>query len=364
MDLATFLILILALYVLQAAVLLLGMTRISGDYGAARPSVSVIVAARNEEDAIGNCIDTVCTQSYPVDLFQVIVVDDDSTDRTAEIVRERMRRFPHLRLERPDAASTLRGKSRALEAGISRATGEVVLITDADCRVPPTWVEETARRYTPDVGLIGGMTLQESTTTFGGMQSLDWAYLLGIAASSVALGGSFGSIGNNLSFRKKAYEEVGGYGALPFSVTEDYTLVRAICKTRRWKQLYPIDPRVLVQSQPCADLRTLFRQKHRWGRGGLDVPLAGFLIMAVGWCVHALPFVHTIVWGAWAHTLTILLVKASADYAVLYSVLHRLGRTDDLRHFFAFQLYFTAYVIALPFIVLAAGPVRWKGRSY
>lgn len=364
MDLATFLIILLALYVLQAVVLLFGMARIPEERGAARPRVSVIVAARDEEAAIGDCIDTVCTQTYSVDLYEVIVVDDDSTDRTAEIVRERMLRFPHLRLERPDSSGTLRGKSRALAAGIACATGEVVLITDADCRVTPTWVEETARRYAPDVGLIGGMTLQESTTTFGGMQSLDWAYLLGIAAASVALGGSFGSIGNNLSFRKKAYEEIGGYAALPFSVTEDYTLVRAIRKTRRWKQLYPIDSRVLVQSQPCRDVRTLFRQKHRWGRGGLDVPLLGFLIMSVAWCVHALPLVHTFVWGAWAHTLTVLLVKATADYAVLYAVLRRLGRTDDLRHFPAFQLYFTLYVIALPFVVLAAGPVRWKGRSY
>jgi cellulose synthase/poly-beta-1,6-N-acetylglucosamine synthase-like glycosyltransferase len=275
-----------------------------------------------------------------------------------------MKRFSNLRMVRPDPDHPQRGKARALAAGISHATGEVILVTDADCRVPTTWVESTARLFAPEVGLVGGMTLQNASTRFGGMQSLDWAYLLGIAASSVALGGSFGSIGNNLAFRKKAYEDVGGYSALPFSVTEDYTLVRAIRQTGRWKQVYPIDARLLVESEPCPDLASLFRQKHRWGRGGMDVPWLGFLIMAVGWSVHVLPLVHTLVWGAWVHTLTVMLMKATADYVLMYIVLNRLGRTNDLRHFALFQLYFAVYVIALPIIVLVAGPVRWKGRSY
>ncbi len=364
MDLATFILIVLILYLVQTSVVLYGLRKVSPLNGSARPKVSVVVAARNEEASIGACVDSLCRQTYPIDRYEVIVVDDDSTDRTAEIVEERRRTYPQLRLIRPSAVSQLRGKSRPLAAGIDQASGEVVLITDADCRVVETWVDATASQYEPGVGIMGGMTLQNASTPFGGAQSLDWAYLLGVAAASVAMGRSFGSIGNNLSFRKQAYTDVGGYESLPFSVTEDYTLVRAIRETGRWKQRYPIDPRLLVTSEPCADVKSLFHQKLRWGRGGLDVPFVGFIIMAIGWSVHLLPLVHTVVWGAWAHTLTVLFAKATADYVLLYQVLKRVGRVDDLRHFFWFEVYFTLYVIALPVIVLFAGPVRWKGRAY
>lgn len=364
MDLSTFILIALSLYVIQTGIILAGLRRTEPTFHPDRPRVSVVVAARNEERSIGGCIDSACDQTYPPELFEVIVVDDDSTDGTADIIREKMNRFGHVRTVHPDPKHPQRGKARALAAGIAHATGEVILVTDADCRVPRTWVESTARLFSPEVGLAGGMTLQDPTTSFGGMQSLDWAYLLGVAASSVALGGSFGSIGNNLAFRKQAYEDVGGYSSLPFSVTEDYTLVRAIRRTGRWKQIYPIHPRLLVQSEPCSDIASLFRQKHRWGRGGLDVPLLGFLIMAVGWSVHILPIVHTLVWGAWAHTFAVMLVKSTADYVLIHSVLARLERTEDMRHFALFQFYFALYVIALPLIVLVAGPVHWKGRSY
>lgn len=364
MDLATFILIVLALYLVQTAIVVAGLGRIPPLTGTARPTVSVVVAARNEEAAIGPCIDSLCRQDYPTDRYEVVIVDDDSTDRTAAIVRDKMHTFANLQLISPPADSRLRGKSRPLSAGIARASGEVIMITDADCRVPETWVGSTAALYEPNVGLVGGITLQDARTSFGGMQSLDWAYLLGVAASSVALGRSFGSIGNNLSFRKKAYDEVGGYESLPFSVTEDYTLVDAIRTSGRWQQRYPIDARVLVESEPCPDLRALFHQKLRWGRGGLDVPLLGFVIMAIGWSIHVLPIVHTLVWGAWAHTLTVLFVKATADHVLLHRVLARLSRLDDLRHFLWFELYFSVYVVALPIMVILGGPVRWKGRQY
>lgn len=364
MDLATFILIVLAFYLVQTAVVIAGLRRIPPAEGSARPTVSVVVAARNEENSIGPCLDALGRQTYSADLFEVIVVDDDSTDRTAEIVRVKMQRFSNLRLISPPAEGRLRGKSRPLSAGIAAATGEVIMITDADCRVPETWVASTAALYEPEVGLVGGITLQDARTSFGGMQSLDWAYLLGVASSSVALGRSFGSIGNNLSFRKKAYDEVGGYESLPFSVTEDYTLVHAIRTSGRWQQRYPIDARLLVESEPCPDLRSLFHQKHRWGRGGLDVPPLGFVIMAIGWSVHVLPIVHTLVWGAWWHTLAVLFVKATADYILMHHVLARLGRIDDLRHFLWFELYFSVYVVALPIMVFLGGPVRWKGRQY
>ena len=161
----------------------------------------------------------------------------------------------------------MRGKTNALDQGIEKAKGEVILITDADCTVPPTWVEWTAKRYGSEVGIVGGLTLQRANNSFEGMQSLDWAFLLGLAAATMSLRIPLSTIGNNLSFRKSAYLGVGGYRTIPFSVTEDFMLFQAVVQTRKWEYICPIDPRVLVVSRPCTDWRELLRQKHRWGKG-------------------------------------------------------------------------------------------------
>jgi cellulose synthase/poly-beta-1,6-N-acetylglucosamine synthase-like glycosyltransferase len=229
--------------------------------------------------------------------------------------------------------------------------------------VPPTWIEATAQRYTNDVGLVGGFTLQQAATPFEGMQSLDWAYILGMAASTASLGQPLGSIGNNLSFRKSAYEEVGGYRKLKFSVTEDYTIVQAIVKTKHWKYRYPIDEHNLVMSLPCPDWPTLIRQKHRWGKGGLDMKIEGFIIMVMSVLMQTAPLVM-LYWGGVVIATTALMLKFIADYTFLYQTLKRLNRTEELKWFYWFELYYLGEVILLPFLVFFGGKVKWKGRTF
>jgi cellulose synthase/poly-beta-1,6-N-acetylglucosamine synthase-like glycosyltransferase len=358
------LVIITILYLLQVGVLLYGLRRTKDNAGATfRPFVSVVIAARNEEINLPECLDSLVRQTYPADKFEVIIADDGSTDQTAAVCTEYARMNANIKPFHTVENPHLPGKPNALDQAINRAQGEVVMITDADCTVPPTWIEATAQRYTPEVGLVGGMTLQRTDTAFHGMQSLDWAYILGVASSSAALGTPLGSIGNNLSFRKKAYDEVGGYGKIKFSITEDYSLVQAILGTEHWKFLYPIDERVLVESKPCPTLRSLLQQKHRWGKGGLDMKFWGFVIMAIGFSMHALLLWH-FVWSSLAATGIILLVKMIADYTFLSTILARLKKTDELRYFYWFELYYTLYVLALPFLVFFGGKVRWKGRIY
>jgi len=257
----------------------------------------------------------------------------------------------------------LRGKANALAQGIDKAKGEIILITDADCTVLPTWVEQTAIRYNNEVGLVGGFTLQKAVTPFEGMQSLDWAFILGMAAATAGFKHPLGSIGNNLSFRKSAYDQIGGYRKLKFSVTEDYTVVQAIVGSQKWQYRYPLDPKHLVESKPCPNFLTLLRQKHRWGTGGLDMKPAGFAIMVIGFFMNFSPFIM-LYWGGVVQAATALMIKFIADYIFLHKILKQLDRTDELRWFYCFELYFIIYVMFLPFLVFFGGKVKWKGRAF
>lgn len=352
------------LYLCQAGVFLLGLRRAPDRPCAeSHPFVSVVIAARNEQENLPACLESVIHQTYDASKYEIIIVDDGSTDNTVSVCNRLIAGNSNIRLIHALEDTSLRGKANALSQAIDAASGEIILITDADCRVPPTWVEQTARRYSGDIGLVGGFTLQHAANSFEGMQSLDWAFILGMAAATAGLGKPLGSIGNNLSFRKAAYNQIGGYRKLKFSVTEDYTIVQAIVGTRTWKYLYPLDPGLLVESKACPDYSSLFHQKHRWGKGGLDMKFAGFVIMAIGFLMHISPFA-ALYWGDVGLAALSLTLKSSADYVFLYRILRRLNRTEELRWFVSFEIYFLLYVVALPFLVFFGGKVRWKGREF
>jgi cellulose synthase/poly-beta-1,6-N-acetylglucosamine synthase-like glycosyltransferase len=364
MILEYFLITFLMLYLIQVSVFTVAARGPRDEQNnTAQPFVTVLIAARNEEHNLSRCLESVLNQSYDSRAFEVIVINDQSSDGTEIICQEFAQRFANFSYSNAKEDAVLKGKANALDHGIAKARGEVILITDADCSVPKTWVEWTAKRYSNSIGIVGGITLQKASNWFEGMQSLDWAFLLGLAASTVSLRYPLSTIGNNLSFRKAAYEEVGGYRNIPFSVTEDFMLFQSIVKTKKRDYLCPIDPNVLVLSQPCSSWKELIRQKHRWGKGGLDMKLGGFSIMAIGFSLDAL-ILFSLLQGNTLSAVGAIFFKMAGDYAFLRTILSKLLRLDLLKYFPAFQVYFFLYVISLPFLVFFGGRVVWKGRKY
>lgn len=364
MIIESLLILFLLFYAGQVAVLTLTIRnpRDNEDFPT-KCFISIVIAARDEERNIAACLESVLHQDCEPASFEVIVVNDHSTDRTEEICRQFEQRFTNLRHFNAAESPTLRGKTNALDQGIAQAKGDIIMVTDADCTVPSTWVAATAKRYGRNVGIVGGLTVQKAESWFEGMQSLDWVYLLGVAASTISLRIPLSTIGNNLSFRKSAYDEVGGYRTLPFSVTEDFVLFQAIVGTGKWDYLCPVDPEVLVTSQPCRTLKELVRQKQRWGKGGLDMRLSGFLVGALGFGLNAL-LLLALLTSSLLWFIGGLAIKMGGDYIFLHSILKRQSLLDLLRFFLPFELYFISYVLVLPFLVFLGGPVVWKGRSY
>ena len=364
MTFQLFLFIVTILYVCQIWIFLIGLKHNRDQLlSPTNHFVSVIIAARNEDANLYDCLDSVANQSYPVLLYEIIVINDGSTDGTETICSDFIKRYPHMKMIHAKDDSIIGGKANALAQGIEAAQGEIILITDADCTVQRTWVEQTANRYSSKIGLIGGFTVQKATNPFEGMQSLDWTFILGMAAATAGLGIPLGSIGNNLSFRRSAYDQVGGYRKLKFSVTEDYTIVQAIVGLNKWKYLYPIDLRHLVESKPCPNFQFLIRQKHRWGKGGLDMKPAGLAIMVIGYLMHISPWI-ILFGGGVIQACAAFIIKFIADYVFLYHILDRVDRKEDLCWFSWFEIYFMTYVLLLPFLVFFGGKVKWKGREF
>ena len=328
------------------------------------PTISIIVAARNEEKNILSCLDSLDQLLYPEAKLEVIIVDDASIDGTLKLASNFIngkRKFRIIHLKENEQA-VLKGKVRAIAEAIKIADGEIILTTDADCVVNPLWAKTIASYYTDKVGVVNGFTSQNVTGLFSGMQAIDFVYLLFIASGTINLGKPVSCIGNNMSFRKKAYKEIGGFENLPFSVTEDFLLLKSINKFGRYKLISALNQNSLVISQPESTLSELFKQKKRWAVGGIDTPPSGVVLMLTAFLNNLFllmtPFFISANW------IYLVLFKIAIDLFVLVPVHHKLGLVKNLKYFLVFEIYYIIYVVVLPFAIMFNKKVKWKDRVY
>ena len=328
-----------------------------------QPMVSVIVAARNEEDFIGECISSLLQIDYPKNKLEIIIVNDGSTDRTAEIIESFRTTHPEVTLLTASFGSgNLRGKANALSQGIEQSTGTILMFTDADCQVQPAWVKETVKYFTPNVGIVGGFTILDAHRSFEGMQMLDWIFLFGLASATAGWKKPLTIIGNNLSMTREAYDATGGYTMIAFSVTEDCAIVQAILTRTKYSVRFPVNSQTVVTSRACQSLSHLYRQKQRWGVGGLDMPLFGFMIMAIGWVAKSALILGILFYGV---TKLILLaaIMALAEIMFLWMLLRSFHAIKYLKYFPVFFFYLFVYVILLPFVAITSKRILWKERK-
>ncbi len=325
--------------------------------------VSVVVAAKDEEKNLPACLDSLARIDYPKDLLEIIVVNDQSSDRTPAIVDAFMEN--HKFIKRIDSVDdrVMRGKANALSQGIDAATGEFIFLTDADCSVPPTWLTGTLRHFGENTGIVGGVTLISSTNELvAGVQALDWDFLLSIGAGAATIGKPVACLGNNLAFRKKAYDDVGGYRKIKFSVTEDYALFKSIARSGRWDFAYPMDGETVVRTLPVKSLKEVFAQRRRWATGGKDTGFFGIVTLAPGFLLHWLIMISI----AFSPTLFLVsfLAKILLDTLFVLPTLIHYGRIRHLKFMAAFEIYYLVYVAILPFSVYLGKAIIWKGRKY
>jgi cellulose synthase/poly-beta-1,6-N-acetylglucosamine synthase-like glycosyltransferase len=363
---ATTLLILAGLYAAGIVVFAIGASLARYPYNrAARLRVSVIIAARNEEQNIRRCLDAVACLRYPQELLEVILVNDRSTDATAAIVQEYAARCPFLKLFNAlPATGLLHGKSNALSQGFAIATGDIIMMTDADCAVPPGWVDDTVKYFTDDaVGIVPGFTAIRAKRLFEAMQTLDWFALFSVAAGANRIGFPVTAVGNNLSVRRKAYDAVGGYEGIPFSITEDYALFHAVVSSTPYKAVFPLDPEMLVVSEPCTTWRDLYNQRKRWFTGGRDMNVQSIALFAVAWLFHA-GLLAAFAVLPWPTACLALGLKVGADFILSLPALFAFRRWELLPAFPVYELYFFLYVLVFPVVVLSgSGKVVWKERT-
>lgn len=304
------------------------------------PRVSVIVAARNELFRIEPLLKSLSMQDYPADRFEVYIVDDRSSDGTAEFVDnyiathhlEQFRCLQH----RPQTSPTY--KKHALMHGIAASSGDIILTTDADCIVPASWIRTMVRRYDAKTGLVAGLVSYEADEdeVFQRVQALEFAGLVFSGVGAIGNGTPLICNASNLSYRRAAFEAVNGFkGHEHIPSGDDDLLMQNIHEQSHWQIRYNLHPDSIVKTQPVKTVADFLNQRARWASKSRDYPGSHtfFVLLAIYLFYVLLALaIPLAVFGvfSWWSVIMVFFLKLGSEFLVVRHAAKSLGHVGSL----------------------------------
>ena len=229
------------------------------------PNVSVVIAARNEEDNIQNIIDDLISQEYPLDKLEVIIVNDRSTDSTENLLKQAEDNYAFIKIITvTEKSKNMAPKKNALTVGIQNSNGEIIVLTDADCRVGKLWVSSMVYSVVNrDSIIIGFSKIKDNGGIFEQYQQLDFLSIISANAGAAGWGYFWSGTGQNIAFFKNDFYSINGFDPVKEKISgDDMYLVQAITKLRNGYT--HIDPNSFVTTIPMQTIKSFINQRIRW----------------------------------------------------------------------------------------------------
>ena len=230
------------------------------------PFVSVIIAARNEEDNIPSLIDDLINQEYPLGKFEIIIVNDRSYDSTQDILIKASENYSFIKYIKIDKKSKeMTPKKHAIDMGIKKSKGEIILATDADCRVGSLWISSMTYSLINKNGIIIGYSEidDEKRNFFEKYQKIDFLAIIAANAGAAGWNHFWSGTGQNLAYYKKDYLQIGGFEPVKDKVSgDDMYLVQEISRLK--KGYVHIDPHSHVKTKAMKSIKDFINQRIRW----------------------------------------------------------------------------------------------------
>lgn len=228
---------------------------------------SILVPARNEAQHIEACMHAIIAQDYPTSMFELIVMNDHSTDCTAEIVQTIATQYPQISIRLIHAEERgVSGKKACITAAISEAAFNYICLTDADCTRGVNWLNAINESIqTRRAQLIYAPVFFSSNNLFEQSQALEFMGLLGIGAAAIQLKNPNMCSAANLIFNKEVFLKIGGYsGNENLASGDDEFLLHKVFKLYPNEVYFLKDDRAIVETSPNSSLHELTQQRRRW----------------------------------------------------------------------------------------------------
>ncbi len=224
---------------------------------------SVLIACRNEEQNLPLLFNSLQKIDYPHDLFEIIIVDDASSDKSLSLIKAFcLHRSNCSYYHLPKKNKEYKGKKAALKIAVEKARFDNFLFTDADCVVSSEWISHYNNFLSDKTGVVYGYVIEKNPQFIKSMLNLITA---GIYSSTAGLGIPFTASGGNMAVSKSAFLDVGGYEKIKNHISGDDKLLINLIRNRKWKISFNIWND--IQTQPLKTKREQLNQiKRRYGK--------------------------------------------------------------------------------------------------
>ena len=243
---------------------LLFRDRTSAKYEKSIPFTTVVIAARNEQNNLPSLFDDLVNQKIDKNKFEVIVANDRSVDNTEEIINEYSNKYKFIKAIHIIKKSEMASKKYALENAIKKSKGEIILATDADCRVSNDWATSMASlvNQTNKV-VIGYSKISGQNSLIHEIQKIDFLGIMaangGLLTNGIVCSGS----GQNLGYKKKDFFDIGGFEEVKHRESgDDMYIVQKISKIKG--AIFNYDKNSFVTTLPKNSLLSYINQRIRW----------------------------------------------------------------------------------------------------
>jgi cellulose synthase/poly-beta-1,6-N-acetylglucosamine synthase-like glycosyltransferase len=333
--------------------------------------VSVIIPARNEKKNISACLSSLQNQTYPINLVEVLVIDDHSEDGTADVVRSFS--MPNLRLIslQDFVGHKLNAyKKKAIEIGIGQSAGDWIITTDADCTAPPEWIMELmAYQEKTSAELIAGpVKLTARENLFEVFQALDFITLQGITAAAAHHKMHTMCNGANLAYSRKSFLAVNGFENIDSIASgDDMLLMQKIHEQFPGKTAYLKSRKATVSSLPAKTWKEFWQQRIRWSSKAdkyKDKKIFRILLLVYLFNLSFVLLFFLTIWNSAVLlvALLLLLCKTVIEFPFVQGVAKFFGQQKLMYYFIFLQPFHLLYIIAAGFLG-KFGKYEWKGRK-
>jgi cellulose synthase/poly-beta-1,6-N-acetylglucosamine synthase-like glycosyltransferase len=327
--------------------------------------ISVVIPFRNEKDNLEYLLESISRQRFSFHHLEVVMIDDHSEDDGMLLLRNLQEKYHWLRVE----ASKGHGKKAALRRGISAATGELIVATDADCHFGRDWLQTISEAYlreNPDM-LIMPVGMDKGKGFLGEFQQNDYLALQMVTAGAAGFGIPVIGSGANMAFKKKSYLETARkITGQKYLSGDDVFLLHAF-KNQGFRVRYLKSAQAMVKTRPAANLKNFLFQRMRWGgksKGYTDgfAKITALMILLVNSWLAVLPFMafyrFSIIW-LW---VCALIIKGVVDRILINSGKGFFSVSSKLSRFLVFSFLYPPYIL-----IAGVGSLmireRWKDRK-
>lgn len=225
--------------------------------------ISIVIAAKNEEKNIPTLISALKNQNYPVNNYEVIIIDDNSTDNTFELTNELIDNLPNFKITKA-TNKIYKAKKGALQFGIEKSNFNYLLITDADCNPQSDWLRSYSNKFSKGYNFLFGVApFYQSHILVNKIAAFEnlWTHILTFSFANIGL--PYSATARSFGFDKMSFLKLEGYKNITNTLSGDDDLLIQEAYKAKFKIGVVTNKNSFVFSYSKTSLREYLNQKAR-----------------------------------------------------------------------------------------------------